>query len=145
MITLMLFASGCSGNPGEKSPGTTKVQQINQEQKKIPNIQPDKAKLAVDIAKTVKGVDDASAVVIDKDLSLAVKVTNFQRFRLKNIRREVHHKLKKEFKPYEIHVTSDGKLFDELKKLEINISKKNINDPNQVKKKVDKINKDMRG
>ncbi|GAB7386567.1 hypothetical protein BSNK01_04020 [Bacillaceae bacterium] len=117
------------------------------QQQKLPVFKPLEAERAKATALTVQGVDDAKAVVMDQQVSLAVKVTNFQRLRLKQIRREVHGKLSKQFPDYELHVTSDNKLFQELEKIEKKIASRH-KDPaalQKLKKKLEKVNKDMKG
>ena len=94
-------------------------------------------------AKTVASVKDGIAVVIDRDIAVAVKVTGFDRLRLKAIRQEVSDKIKKTAPDYRIHVTTDKKLFSELRKVEKQI--RQGEDPALIKQKFDKINEDMHG
>ncbi|HEY8342341.1 MAG TPA: YhcN/YlaJ family sporulation lipoprotein [Calditerricola sp.] len=102
------------------------------------------AERAEAIAKRVRGVDQAVAVVMDRQISIAAKVSGFERFRLKAIRRDVHHQLKASFPDHEIHVTTDKKLFWELEKLKAKVDRGAVSF-RQAKQQVEKINQDMKG
>lgn len=91
-----------------------------------------------------KRVDEAVAVAVNEDLSVALKVSNFNRLRLKSIRQDVHSQLSKAYPKHNVHVTTDIKLFNELKKLDTAIQKKHPH-PRQLEKRLKKINEDMKG
>lgn len=97
-----------------------------------------------ELALTVSGVKNATAVVINKEMSVAVKVSGFDRLRLKAIRQELHDKIKKQHQEYTVHVTTDKKLFKELQNLEQQINSDKAMSPS-LKEKVNKINQDMHG
>src|SRR5690606_13222541 len=59
-------------------------------------------------------VEDATAVIIKHDLSVGLKVENFNRLFLRDIRRSVFHRLRQTYPQYQVHVTTDQKLFDSL-------------------------------
>ncbi|WP_146160432.1 YhcN/YlaJ family sporulation lipoprotein [Desmospora activa] len=91
-------------------------------------------------------VDEATAVIVDHELSVGLKVSNFNRFFLKRIRKENHDRLKKQFpKPYQIQVTTDNKLFAELKKMESEQRKNPSYRTKAAQQKLKKINEDMKG
>ncbi|RXT07850.1 YhcN/YlaJ family sporulation lipoprotein [Ammoniphilus sp. CFH 90114] len=97
------------------------------------------------VKKRINGVDDAVSVVIGEDVSIALKVTGIDRFRLKGIKKEVASQLKKDLSDrYTIHVTTDKKLFQDLQTL-----KRKVNHgegtPKAIIKTYNKINKDMHG
>ena len=100
---------------------------------------------AENLAEQINGINQAVAVHIDNELNVALKVTNFDRLRLKSLRKEVQQKLKTYFTNDHIHVTTDTKLFDELEKL----NKKAWLNENQKAckqmKKLKNIEKQMRG
>jgi len=102
------------------------------------------AERAEAIAEGVRGVDQAVSVVVDRQISIAAKVSGFQRFRLKGIRQDVHHRLKAAFPNHEIHVTTDKKLFWELEKLKAKVNRGEMGF-RQAKQRVEKINEDMKG
>src|SRR5690606_14051619 len=93
-------------------------------------------------------VDEAAAVAIGKELSVALKVSNFNRLRLKSIRQDVHQTLTDQFPKHTIHVTTDSKLFSELQKLEKGVKRNWPPKPpkqKKYKKTLQKINEDMKG
>jgi len=92
-------------------------------------------------AKFVQGVKDCTAVVVNQNISAAIKVTGFDRFKLKSIKEKVHNKIKTLGQNYEVHVTSDKKLFKELQQIEKQI--KEQQKVQDLQQKVEKINKDM--
>ncbi|QZT34901.1 YhcN/YlaJ family sporulation lipoprotein [Caldalkalibacillus thermarum TA2.A1] len=94
------------------------------------------------IATSVEGVTDAAAVAIDQELSVAVAVAQMKRFQLKGIRKEIFHRLRKAYPEYQVHVSTDRKILQELKKLE----KKTYQQQTEAeKKRLQKINQDMKG
>jgi hypothetical protein len=131
------------GEPSQViSPLPYTLETVTKQQPLFKNTEPE---AAVWTATSVKGVDEATAVVMDEDVFIAAKASNFQRLRLKAIRQEVHQKLKKKFPKYKVHVTTDGKLFDELEKAGKMITIKDYEDAQTIKKKLKKIEKDMKG
>lgn len=139
MIALALAGCGAETNDHLSS---QQVQHLSQKQ---PNLHIGLSEHAKETARQNERVDDATAVATDKELSIALKVTNFNRLHLKSIRKDVHSKLRKEFPKYEVHVTSDNKLFSELQKLESSLKKESPPQPKDVQKKLKKINEDMKG
>lgn len=100
---------------------------------------------SAELAKSIKGVDDAVAVVIDKDFSIALKVTGFDRFRLNRIKSEVTKKIKSSTSGDRIvHVTTDKKLFMNLQSLRSKLSEGNESSQ-KIQKEFKKINDDMHG
>lgn len=72
---------------------------------------------AVHLSRQTNGVRDAVAVQIDDKLNVALDVRNFHRLRLKPIRKETFDRLEQAFPHVELHVTTDRKVFSELKKM----------------------------
>lgn len=97
------------------------------------------------LAKQLQEVDDAIAVVIGDDISIALQVTGFNRFRLEQIKKKAHQRLEKKIDgPYQIHITTDKKLFKSLKTLRHQLDR--ASEPgNELLKKFKKINRDMHG
>jgi hypothetical protein len=100
---------------------------------------------AKSIAEQVDGIDNVVAVQIDDELDVAIKVSNFNRLRLKSIRKEAAQKLKAAFPKTKIHVTSDKKLIDELQKLSDTPWSTNQKEACKQKKKLKHIEKQMKG
>lgn len=119
-------------------------QQINQDEKHI-QVNPELAEKAKKTAETVKGVKGSTAVAVDKDISVAVKVSGFDRLRLKTIKEEVHNKTKELNKDYNVHVTSDKKLFMQLQQIENQVNGPQEKSLTDIQKKLNKINKDIQG
>lgn len=139
MSLLLLLTAGCGGqkSPSQKpqSGQTGKQAQVN----------PGLAEKVKEEAKTVKGVKDSTAVVIDNEISLAVKVKGFDRLHLKPIREEVSKKIGETNKGYTVHVTSDKKLFAQLQQMERQIKDQKAPPAEELRKRVKKINEDMQG
>ncbi|TYO97298.1 YhcN/YlaJ family sporulation lipoprotein [Desulfallas thermosapovorans] len=97
-------------------------------------------------AGTVQGVKESTALVMNDQIAVAVKVTGFDRLHLKGIRQDLHSRVKGIAPEYDVHVTTDKKLFAQLQKLAGEI--KNTpqgNLPAQVKDKFNVIIEDMNG
>ncbi|MCG8402983.1 MAG: YhcN/YlaJ family sporulation lipoprotein [Firmicutes bacterium] len=139
-IAVTIFTAGCA-MPNSPAPKPQAQQQQSLNPKATANTA--LAGQVEETAKTVASVKDGIAVVIDRDIAVAVKVTGFDRLRLKAIRQEVSDKIKKTAPDYRIHVTTDKKLFSELRKVEKQI--RQGEDPALIKQKFDKINEDMHG
>lgn len=138
LLSLALLISACATLEGEPSAqGSNGEKQYEKKQvrerqgsKSIskemdqPKSEPDKeVKLAIaqeanQIALRTKGVVQVASVALDDQLSLAVDVSQMQRWNLKNIRKEIFHHLRDRFPELDIHVSSDRKIFWELQKLE---------------------------
>lgn len=93
-------------------------------------------------AKYTDGVVDVAAIAIDDKLSVALEVTQRRRFHLRSIRKEVFHRLKEEHPDMTVFVSTDRKVFMELKKIEDVMHEE---EAQKLKKKQDKINEDMKG
>jgi hypothetical protein len=142
-LSLFLLATGCTqqSSPQTKAKSAaedplcnpTPVRYFHLEQK------------AKSLAEQVKGIDQATAVQIDKELDVAIRVSNFNRLRLESIRKEVAQKLKKAFPNTRIHVTSDKKVMDELQKISDTPWSGKQKEACRQKKKLKQIEKLMKG
>jgi len=141
ILSLLMLTVGCSmqDSPLRKPQSE---QQVSQGEKQIQN-NPELAEKAKGIARMVKGVKDSTAVVIDKEISISIKVNGFNRLRIKPIKEEVHNKIKEFNKDYNVYVTSDKKLFKQLQQIENQINSPQEKSLIDIQKKVKKINKDM--
>lgn len=143
ILSLLILSAGCStqNSPLKRSQAE---QQISQDEKQI--ITDSKlAGKAKEAAKTVRGVKESAAVSINRDITVAVKVSGFDRLRLKPIKTEVHDKIKQEDNKYNVHVTTDKKLFMQLLQLENQINAPGEKSLTDIQKKFNKINKDIQG
>ena len=144
-VLWLLLMTGCTMQnlPAQKQ--QTQQQQTQQQQTLKENVLENTA-LASQIkerAKTVDAVKDSVVVVLDKEISVAAKVTGFDRLRLKSIRQEVHQEITQLVPEYKVNVTTDKKLFSELQRLSNQIQQGE--DPARLKTKFERINKNMRG
>lgn len=76
---------------------------------------------------TEEDISDVKAVNTDKELLIAIKVENFDRFRLKKIEKNVKSDLEKDYPDHKIIVSTDSKMYLELDQLEQKIQKDNTN------------------
>lgn len=102
-------------------------------------------KAAKKLAQQDGRVEEATTVIIEKDLSVGLKVENFNRLFLRDIRKDVFHQLRRTFPQYQVHVTTDNKLFDSLQKMESELQKNPPLSPASAREKLRKINEDMKG
>lgn len=141
LVLLLSVLAGCGAAEPAKKPQA----QNSQDQQQV-RVDRELATGVTNMAKTVRGVRESTAVIINSDVCAAVKVGGLDRFRLKAIREEVHKKLSAALgSEYEIHVTTDKKLFSEIQKIERQLEGGKAGPPAEIKKKMDKINKDMQG
>lgn len=83
-------------------------------------------------------ISDVKAVNTDKELLFAVKINQFDRFRIKEIEKEVKEDLEKTYPDYNILVSTDLKMYLELEQLEQKLQKDKIK-KKTLKKDFDKI------
>lgn len=141
IIILLLLTAGCGM---QNSPAQKPQQQANQGQEQV-RVDPGLAEKADQTAKTVEGVEDSVTVVVNKNISTAIKVSGFDRLRLKSIKEDVYKKLKQANEDYDVHVTSDKKLFMQLQQIDKQITGPGKQPLTDIQQKVDKINKAMKG
>ncbi|MBM7855297.1 ABC-type phosphate transport system auxiliary subunit [Desulfohalotomaculum tongense] len=140
LLILLFITAGCAVGhaPAEKP------QQQAVPVKEI-KVDPGLAEQVKKTVRTVDGVADSTAVVVNKNISAAIKVSGFDRLRLQKIKQQVHDKIKKINKGYTVRVTADKKLFFQLQQIEKQIkSGKQLSLP-KIDQKVNKINEDMKG
>lgn len=143
ILSILVLSAGCSmQNSPLKKPQAE--QQVIQDEKQI-QTNPGVAGKAKETAKTVRGVKDSAAAAIGRDITVAVKVTGFDRLRLKPIKTEVHDKIKQLDNENNVHVTSDKKLFVQLQQVEKQINETGEKSLIDIQKKFNKIIKDIQG
>ncbi|HPU35483.1 MAG TPA: YhcN/YlaJ family sporulation lipoprotein [Bacillota bacterium] len=116
VFLIFVMATGC-GTPQKKR----QVQLDARDESQI-QVNTELAERAREASGTVKGVKESTAVVIDRDIAIAVKVVRFDRLRLKKIRQEVHDRVKELDQSYNVYVTTDKKLFKQLQEMEQELS-----------------------
>lgn len=137
LLSLLILSAGCgAGN----SPSRKPQPQAGQSEAQV-RIDPALAEKA----KTIVGVEDSTALVLDDQIFIAVKVKGFNRFRLKSIKEEVHNQIKEANQGYKVNVTSDKKLFSQLQQIEGQVKENKFESKADIIKRIEKINKNMQG
>ncbi len=103
-----------------------------------------KADEAKQIVISMKEVVDVKGVNYKDKIYLAPKVKHFDRFRLKEIRKEGHDLVKARYHDATVHLSTDKKVYMELEKLERRLKEKKINEK-QFKNKLKKLEEMMKG
>ncbi|MFE4240341.1 YhcN/YlaJ family sporulation lipoprotein [Peribacillus butanolivorans] len=133
LITVIGFVSGCSGNSNQidnnKNLNISKVHTSSPIEQSVAN-------QAKDRLLAEEEVSDVKAVNSDKELLVAVKVDNFDRFRLTSIKKQAQSELENMFPDYKILISTDQKMFLELDQLEQKLEKD--------KTKMDSLKKDFK-
>ncbi|MGG1661140.1 YhcN/YlaJ family sporulation lipoprotein [Brevibacillus sp. NRS-1366] len=143
VLAFTLLITGCSSQSNSKAGIQSKEQEPLCSPAPVRYMQWEEQ--AKSIAGQVKGVDSAVAVQIDNELDVAVKVSNFNRFRLESIKKQVAEQLKAAFPKSDIHVTSDKKLNRELQKISEKPWPTDVKEACKQKKKFQQIEKQMKG
>src|SRR5690625_3517626 len=136
MTLTILF--GCSkGDEGALEPTNNSSYELSKLTTNIPIDQnpSNKAKLIVSRYEYIAGV---RAVNANKELVIGIDVNQFDRFRLKEIKKELKQKIKEDFSEMTITLSTDKKISLELKRLEEEIQTKQISEE-ALKKKLKEI------
>lgn len=143
VLALFLLVTGCA----QQSQSETKAKSAAEDP--LCNPTPvrhfDLEQKAKSITEEVDGIDQAVAVQIDKELDVAIQVSNFNRLRLESIRKEVAQKLKAAFPSASIHVSSDKKIMNDLEKLNKTPWSIKREEACKQKKNLIRIEKQMKG
>ena len=134
LVLILLLAAGCS-TPSAKDPQAGSVPKKMHADSGL-------AQKAADAAKTVPGVRDATAVAVNRGILVGIKVSGFDRLRLKAVKTGVLNKVKTASPGYGVLVTADKKLFSELRGLEGQIRAGGYEQA-AILQKLGKIKKDM--
>jgi hypothetical protein len=125
LLTVVGLGSGCNRNQNQSGEGheDLSISQVHTS-KPIDQSVANQAKKKVI---TEEDISDVKAVNTDKELLIAIKVENFDRFRLKKIEKNVKSDLEKDYPDHKILVSTDSKMYLELDQLEQKIQKDNTN------------------
>jgi hypothetical protein len=135
ILIIIGFGSGCNGNQNQL--GNNNDLSISQVHTSKP-IDQSVANHAKEKIITKEEISDVKALNTDKELLVAIKVENFNRFRLKNIEKSVKSDIEKIYPDYKVLVSSDKKMFWELEKIEQRLQQNNTNRKN-LKKDLNKL------
>ncbi len=123
LLTVIGLGSGCNRNQNQSGEDH---EDLNISQVHTSN--PINQSVANQAKKKVIKEEDISnvkAVNTDKELLIAIKVENFERFRLKKIEKNVKSDLEKDYPDHKVLVSTDSKMYLELDQLEQKIQKGN--------------------
>lgn len=125
ILIIIGFGTGCNGNQNQLGEKHNDLG-ISQVHTKKP-IDQSVANHAKEKMITKDEISDVKAVNTDKELLAAIKVENFNRFRLKKIEKAIKSDLEKMYPNYKVVVSADKKMFWELEKIEQRLQKNNTN------------------
>ncbi|MDD4334247.1 MAG: YhcN/YlaJ family sporulation lipoprotein [Desulfotomaculaceae bacterium] len=137
IMVIFFLIAGCGV---QNSPAKKQRQLVSHEEIVINH---EIAEAAKQRAGVVKGVRKVTAVAINKELSVAIKVSGFERLRLKSIREQVHDTVKEINGDYNVYVTSDKKLFMRLQQIEQQTEQAQGQSSADIGSEFKAINKDM--
>jgi len=137
LVPLLLLAACSPNRPLESQPP--------QAQTPLPS----DLDLAAEVKETAErhqAVDQAVAVVLKQDISVAIKVTGFNRLRLMQIKQEVNDLIRKAVpEEYTIHLTTDKRIFRDLNRVYQDIAGSGGVAAPKIQDQLAKLNKDMHG
>lgn len=148
-VLLLSSLTGCGSSPLDKKVKKEKEKQT--EEKKGPKLtkmstesfNQSIAQGAKKKALAMEEITEAAAVNSNLDLYIAVKPEHHERFGLKPLRNRLKTQLSKEYPTFNIHVSTDRKIFMLLDKLENKIKKKIVT-KDQIKKQLKIIQSEMK-
>ncbi|MDQ0214089.1 hypothetical protein J2S13_000484 [Oikeobacillus pervagus] len=137
LLTIIGIGSGCNENQNQMGYDNKdlSISQVDTTSKPIDQSIANQAKEKMI---TKDEITDVMAVNTDKELLVAIKVENFNRFRLKSIEKTVKSDLEKMYPNHKVVVSTDKKMFWELEKIEQRLQKNNTN-KKRLKKDLQKL------
>lgn len=147
VFSVILLGTGCNvlNLPAQKPPSQGQQSQQTELAAKQVKVDPEIAAQAKEAALAVDGVEEATTVAMDGTISTAIKVTGFDRFKLKSIRQAVHKNIRALGNEHNVMVTTDKKLFKQLQEIENQVKGAPQEELPKLKKNFEKINKNMHG
>lgn len=116
-LLILMVIGLCTGCNGNHAQDTNKDLNDSQVSKPISQSIANQAKENVSMEEKISEV---MAVNTDKDILVAIKVKQFDRFQLKKIEKNIKTELEKQYPNYSILVSADQKMYFELVKLDKN-------------------------
>ncbi|ARK30231.1 YhcN/YlaJ family sporulation lipoprotein [Halalkalibacter krulwichiae] len=96
------------------------------------------------IVLSMEEVIDVKGITDENNIYIAPRVKHFDRFRLKEIRKNGHDSIKKRYPDATIHVSTDQKIFMELEKLEKELQQRTISEE-RFKQRLAKLDEMIKG
>src|SRR5690606_5728413 len=137
LLTIIGISSGCNENQNQMG-YDNKDLSMSQVDTTSKTIDQSIANQAKEKMITNDEITDVMDVNTDKELLVAIKVENFNRFRLKSIEKTVKSDLEKMYPNHKVVVSTDKKMFWELEKIEQRLQKNNTN-KKRLKKDLQKL------
>jgi len=144
-IAILCLAIGVMSGCATVDPPQRKPQLQTGQVKGQAHIHTELAKQVEDVARSVHGVNESTALVMNNQVAVAVKVSGFDRLHLKSIRQELHTQVNGIAPEYDIHVTADKKLYAQLQMLKEQIKTLQGDIPARFKDDYNGIMEDMKG
>ena len=138
LILAIMLAAGCGQTSPPIKPRPENIPKADQQI----TTDPQRAAVVKATSRQAKEVEDSTAVVVDQDIAVAVKVSGFNRLRLKSIREQARQRVKSANPGFDVYLTSDKKLFQQLQRLEKDAKGTNPS-PREFKARVNKVISDM--
>ncbi|MGI6036697.1 MAG: YhcN/YlaJ family sporulation lipoprotein [Limnochordia bacterium] len=134
LICLTLILMGCGSSPPAANPPDGEP--IRTDLELLQRIKDEVGK--------VSGVDEVVVAIADEEIGVGVKVSGFDRFRLRSIRSDVHRRVDGlTTEDYCIHVTTDKRLFRDLGQLEARLERGDTSP--EIRSRLGRINEEMEG
>ncbi len=139
VICIILMLAGCGQTSVPIKPRPEHRPQANQQI----SIDPQRAAKVKATAAKAEEIEDCTAAVVDQDIAVAIKVSGFNRLRIKSIRDQARQRVKSANPGFHVYLSSDKKLFQQLRQLEKEARKATYSSPADFKAKVNKVISDM--
>ncbi|MEK4485099.1 YhcN/YlaJ family sporulation lipoprotein [Psychrobacillus sp. FSL H8-0484] len=126
-LLILMVIGLCTGCNGNQDQDTDANEDLNVSQVKISKpISQSVANQATENVSIEDEISDVMAVNTDKELLVAIKVKQFDRFQLKKVEKNIKSNLEKLYPDYTILVSADQKMYFELVKLQGKLQKNTL-------------------
>lgn len=147
-VFLFGFVTGCTSPLDKKGKQETHKQSAPKKEVNLTKVSTESVNqsIAQEAKKQIlsmEEVEDVKAVNSDTDLYLAAKPKHHERFQLKSLRNKIKKQLKSSYPNFDIHISTDQKIFMMLDQLETKIQNKEVNKA-QLKKQLKTIQSEMK-
>ncbi|WP_409304682.1 YhcN/YlaJ family sporulation lipoprotein [Peribacillus sp. SCS-155] len=140
--------AGCSGNKGNDKEQAALLGRANQQSMNVKGIKHTNDSLPEQVKREVadmKGIYDVVVVQNGKKFLVAYKVNHLNRFRMKQIEKQVNQKLTNKFKGSQFIISSDYKIFLEAVRLNEMLKTQDVPQKKATKRfeEIEKLSKEM--
>ncbi|MBY0596780.1 YhcN/YlaJ family sporulation lipoprotein [Bacillus bingmayongensis] len=147
-VLLLGFITGCNSHLDKEVKQETHKKTEKNKEPKLTNVSMEESfnqSISHDAKKKILAMEEileVRAVNSNTDLYLAAKPEHHERFQLKSLKTKIKKRLKDENPTFDIHISTDRKIFMLLDKLENKIKKKEA-DKEYIKKQFKTIHSEM--